>query len=512
MAKFPIVRTERTVSGRGPSVRADLDVRTGAREVAEAVSGLGEALFGIGLKRQQMTDANSSVQAQKLRNLADEEYKQFKAVNPQEMWQGFRREQTERVGREVGNLPFSPFALEEERIRSEMYSEVSTAEALTEATLQLRRDTIDALTEDLVDAFRSNDPQRITDSSTRFIANGNNMGMDKIEVLNAVKAAKVAGERLREKDAISEVHAAIEVGEETGNFDLAIELAKNPSISEPKQTTLRNTIDAAIRSWQTQIELAIEQKDNEIGSGFLELLANKLEPNKPQLSFKMIVDSELSQDAKEEWFGKLRVFDNYSEQELKEAFTDKGEVLAEIYDRIDKGIITDNEIRAFVGEGLSAPTAQRIIRERRAPYEKDTEQLFKRIFGWSPELGFENDFAGFLYEKALREWQAEVKEQNVTGEDIIKIGRSIVRPYLLEHIKKVMPFDTDVARMMDLALGEETEKLRPPKPIEAEEPMEEPVEPLTLIDFESEVSRLKGIDMVKAKEYYDTWIGKFREE
>jgi hypothetical protein len=220
---------------------------------------------------------------------------------------------------------------------------------------------------------------------------------------------------------------------------------------------------------------------------------------------------EMSLSARVAWFTKLRTFDNYSEAELKEAFVDKGEVLADIYDRLDNNTITDNEIREQVGRGLSAPTAQRIIKERRQPFEKDTEQLFKRIFGWSPELGFKDDFAGFLYEKALREWDAEVKEQKATGEKIIEIGRSVVRPYFLEHLERTMATDTDITRMMELALGEETAKLKTPKPIEAEEPAREPGEPLTIVDFETEVSRLKGIDMKKAREYYDAWIGKFQE-
>lgn len=42
MAKFPIIRARGALPGIAPAARADIDVRTGAREFAQAISGLGE--------------------------------------------------------------------------------------------------------------------------------------------------------------------------------------------------------------------------------------------------------------------------------------------------------------------------------------------------------------------------------------------------------------------------------------------------------------------------------------
>lgn len=50
MARFPIQRTERTISGRAPVVRARLDVSTGEGAVAEAISGLGAGITALGEK------------------------------------------------------------------------------------------------------------------------------------------------------------------------------------------------------------------------------------------------------------------------------------------------------------------------------------------------------------------------------------------------------------------------------------------------------------------------------
>ncbi len=290
-----------------------------------------------------------------------------------------------------------------------------------------------------------------------------------------------------------------------GRFEEAKELAqKTESLTPTERSAQLNIIRAAQKRAETSRKLLQEQKDDKISEEFLGLLINKLDPTKSQLTFDMIETSDLSVDAKEKWFTNLRVFDNYSEDELKEAFTDKGEVIADIYDKIDAGTLTD-ELDTMVGKGLSPVTAERIKKEVRVPYERDTEQLFKRLFGWSPELGFENEFSAFSYEAALREWKEEIKRQDATGEKIREIGLSIVRPYFLEHLKAVMPSDTDISRMMELALGKEVKEpktLKIPKPKEGEGPE-------TYADFEAEVIRLGKVDKIKAEAFYDAWIGKF---
>ncbi len=51
---FRIQITQATISGKGTGVRADIDVRTGGQQVAQAVSGLGGALFDLGIKQQRI--------------------------------------------------------------------------------------------------------------------------------------------------------------------------------------------------------------------------------------------------------------------------------------------------------------------------------------------------------------------------------------------------------------------------------------------------------------------------
>ncbi len=80
-----------------------------------------------------------------------------------------------------------------------------------------------------------------------------------------------------------------------------------------------------------------------------------------------------------------------------------------------------------------------------------------------------------MYEKVLREWKSEIKRQDAKGEEIIEIGRSIARPYFIEHLKKTMAGqEADIPRMVELALGtevKEEEKEEVPKKEEGTLPM-----------------------------------------
>ena len=213
---FPIVGARQEL-GFTPTraVRANIDVRTG--DVGAAIGQGVVQLAGLALKkkkrqdenrrrieekRRQMQDANSAVVANKLRDTATTEFETFKLTNPQETWEQFRIKQTEEVATQIGELDFSPDAAETQRVKSEAYTSVETAKSLTQATRQLREDTIAAQTKAMTEAFRSGDMARIAEASRRFADNGANMGKDKAEVLSDIKIAKEAGEKLRKQDTL----------------------------------------------------------------------------------------------------------------------------------------------------------------------------------------------------------------------------------------------------------------------------------------------------------------------
>ena len=298
-------------------------------------------------------------------------------------------------------------------------------------------------------------------------------------------------------------------------IDAELKSRKDGEQAIPEFATLTNTELTSVKRYATSVSNAAEvenkllqkQTDDREGNKLLSLLINKLDPTKPQLTFDIINSNpDMSFDAKVEWFTRLRTFDNYSEQELKEAFADDGAVVAEIYDKIDSDTLTD-ELDTMVGKGLSPVTAQRLKTEQRKPFEARADKMFKNIFGWQPDIGFKDDFSKAFYLKVDREWREEVKRQNAMGEEIMDIGRSIARPYFVEHIDNTMSgiSDADVTRMVDLALGEEAPKTEP------EVPPKEDEGPATMQDLIDEVIRLQAIDEGKAKAFYDAWKDKFAE-
>ncbi|KKM91755.1 hypothetical protein LCGC14_1225300, partial [marine sediment metagenome] len=77
-----------------------------------------------------------------------------------------------------------------------------------------------------------------------FVETMKSNGVSAPDILLKLKVAEEAGAAGREEDLVNGVHAAIEIGSQTGDFDLAKQLATNTGIPEKDQTTLRNTIRA----------------------------------------------------------------------------------------------------------------------------------------------------------------------------------------------------------------------------------------------------------------------------
>jgi len=222
MANFPIVEARQKL-GVVPVVatRARAGMRT---DTAAGATGavLGQAVLdileqvgeerqqqsiarkAIEVKRRQMMDANSAVLADTLRRTADAEFETFKLTNSQETWETERTRQVQQVANEISGLDFSQDALITQQAKSALYGSVETAQALTAATRQLRTDTIEAQTQAMVDAFRTGGAREQLEAVTRYRDNGANMGKDTVEVLNDIKAARTAGQKLRKQDVIDE--------------------------------------------------------------------------------------------------------------------------------------------------------------------------------------------------------------------------------------------------------------------------------------------------------------------
>jgi len=539
---FEIIRARGTLPGRAAAVRADIDVDVSGQLMGRAIAGLGESIANLGIKYDIMEGKAQADLAERDARLSMVDLlNNLRMEDDVSKWDALITSHEQRVS------ALTPKNKSGARQYNTSIGRLTPIWAKGLSDLKA-----DKLEENMLGASIQK-VNSLLDSAT----------IDNMElVIQRVKTELEVRDRLSP----STTRATTEIAKAKVEHDVQLSIAKKAALRIP-QTMLESiegdkipgfdklTPDDILRirnmanSAMVQAEMGIKKRDDEISMGLMGLLINKLDPEKPQLTFDAILNAGLSIDGMDEWFTKLRVFDGYSRTKLEEAFQDRGAVLADIYQKVEDNKITDKQIRDTVGKGLSPGRAEAIIEDREVwqTHEyKETDQIFKRIFGWQPDLGFKDNVSAFMYEKTLREWGRQVKEEKLTGEDIIDAGRAIARPYFIERLKSVLSYqEEDIPRIVELALGEPEEiektekeeeakealpdtftpsrakaladefmgklpKLELPQPKKKAEPKAE-TEPKTLSDFEARVSALKAEDMEKAREYYDKWIGKWRK-
>lgn len=530
MAKFSIVRTTRTPPAVGPSVRANINVDTGEQELTKAWGSVGEAIFNLGLKRKRnenlialsnavtgldtysnkrllniiQTQLSSVAEADALKAAYPNDYQTETNRLSEELNEETRAKFLAYAGRNFGVTQF--------RFDNALYKQkkILYQGQLSQAfEFYFNTEPVEPLAE-----F----PWR---NESEYEAAHKNWELRHQEWERKLAGIKGIYSRILPPDVVEaqEIYALVNAK----RFNKARETLRRAKFLLPQDImALETFIRTAESAYKTQIQLATEQKDDAIGETFLRLLINKLDPTKEQLTFTMISESDLSPPAKDKWLVKLRVFDSYSAGKLEEAFQDKGSILADILERVEENTITNDEIRDQVGKGLSPTTAQSIIDKReiwRQYWHKETEKLFKRLFGWTPELGYPNNLAEALYEKTLREWREQIKEKEPTGEEIIELGREIARPYFIEHLQKMLQGqEEDIPRIIELALGEVEEVEEETIPFEEGEPTEEKLEKyrkLRLTEYRSPSGRLYDLtkeEPTKAKEEEKFKLGEIRQD
>lgn len=469
---FEIQRARGTLPGRAAAVRADIDVDVGGQIMAQAIAGLGESIARLGVKFDAMEGKTQADLAER-----DARLSMVDLINDLRIEDDVSKWDTLIKGHEKTVTDLTP-----KNKRGARQYNTSITKLTPIWAEQLGRLKAAKLEDNMI-AASVQKINTLLDSAT----------IDNMElVIRKVKTELEVRDKL--SPSISRTDTA--TAKARVKHDVQLSIAKKAALRVPQATLdsivgdklpgfdkltpddilrIRNMANSAM----VQAEIGAKKKDDEISTGFLRLLANRMNPEQEQLTFDTILNSELSYDAKVEWFTKLRVFDGFSESKLKEAFTDQGPVLADIYNQVEANTITDKEIRDTVGKGLSPNTAESIIKNREIWQQheyKETDQMFKRLFGWTL-YGFRDDKAAFLYEKVLRDWRNQVEEKKLKGEEIMELGRTIARPYFIQYLKDTMVSDEEIPPIIELALGEpeEVEKAEKIEEKEFEEPEKPPV-------------------------------------
>ena len=233
----------------------------------------------IELKRQEMTDGNSSALATNIRNAADVSFRTFKTVNPQETWETERERVNKESTEAINKLSFSPDALTTENIRTEGWADVSGRKALGDATRQLQTDTIDVQTDAILQAFTSGSAQEQATAATRYASLGPNMGKDKAEVLADLKEAKKIGFAERDKRVAklqknATLGLALGQRDEEGVLDVkrADAIADASGLPENDKLDIKNQIDNRKNQEKKRSDEAFKDRTGEEDARLSELL------------------------------------------------------------------------------------------------------------------------------------------------------------------------------------------------------------------------------------------------
>ena len=316
MGTFSIQRSQRGITPASGSVRANINVDTGAGAVGVAVAELGitgRAVLkerqrkrdAIEIKRQEMTDGNSSALASSMRKNADEEFTTFKIVNPQETWQEERERINEKASESISKLQFSTNALITEQARSKAWAGLSQRKSVGDATRQLQKDTIDVQTNALLEAFRVGSAMDQATAATRYARLGANMGKDKAEVLADIKEAKAIGFKERKETAEkaeknATLAAAMSQRDEDGVLDVekADEVINSSGQPEGDKVDLRNQIENRSNQEQKRRDAEFADRTGEEDARLNELLLDD------QLTIQEIDLAELEAVGKQKTFEK----------------------------------------------------------------------------------------------------------------------------------------------------------------------------------------------------------------
>lgn len=247
---FPIVGARQEL-GFTPTtaVRANIDVTTGEGAVGAAI-GQGaiqvtQNVIAIRREQERMRDTRAQIDANALVTEAVNENKAFRNTNADTTTWGLDLdERLTGVESRIGALDLSDDARALVNTRFAAQSKTARSLSLIAETDRDKEDTRAAIINDVIEAYSSGTEQTQKDSAIRFLQVSPAL-WDSNEARATLKTAVRAGRKVNVDNLVNTVHAAIELGSKTGDFTVAIELAKNPAIPETKQTSLRTAIKTA---------------------------------------------------------------------------------------------------------------------------------------------------------------------------------------------------------------------------------------------------------------------------
>lgn len=263
MAKIPTLTRRITPSGKvgGVTIPSDIaDVGQGIEArglelLGRSITDIGDLLFELSERERKADDLLASDSAGIARQAAADGYLQFKEDNKDpKLWGEAAKRFRDDADAAFEKLKFfDPQRKEREQLRH--IAEMNHFEAIAQlqVTDTKSKIAVTATTDSFVSAFANNSSDLAAKEMDLDEALLNEFG----EELALVRKKEILAlaQKQQVEIAISNIHAALEAE----NFGIARDLAKNPIIPEPKQTSLRATIKTAENAKDTAIKEARKQ-------------------------------------------------------------------------------------------------------------------------------------------------------------------------------------------------------------------------------------------------------------
>jgi len=468
MAKFPIKRAKRLPPAVGPSVRADIDVRTGGRAIGGAIAGLGGAISGVGERRrreqkaeqeeleriteyrQRLQDTRSSITADSLTTTAISENLAFREINADTTtWSPDLRDRLNTANSEIGELSMSEDIRELLFVKFQARSREALAKSLIAETRREVEDTQAAAVIAYVDAVESGDEILIKDATRNF--DDSFVGIvDEAERREIHKQATLEGLKRRKiKDIDAVLEGALSNRTPTGDIDLeaANKFIDNSDLAATRKASLKTTINEQKRREQQQKDRKeVELQEATQSEILLDIYEGVVDVKEIELCIGrgLILDAEgiqsLTPSQAESLYGSLK---RSLTKEPEKFATDpevEARVLRDLFDPTKK--ITESDILYLVGRGLSVATARKFISDLDIftdPWFRRIDMFLKSQLGWDGAYEkFAHPDGGLSYKLASDKLFDAIATKKLRGRDIYDEGTVIAIPFIISYWQNVL--------------------------------------------------------------------------
>lgn len=308
MARFPIYQTEQTISGRPSAVRASLDVSSGGTAIAEAVSGAGTTIFEISQRKEQMDDVLTRNSANQIKEMSENAIKEYRAKQPDtRLWAEHSNKIFDAAVNNINQLKASNKMTQIIQSETSAWRSVKSGEFDIEEIEKKKKDTLEVLINDYINAYTSGDPLNIKAADSNFktsikgiVAPANAEIIRKNAVATGIKSYWKSQAELFPERTISKMNTELEA-RRSGKGTISEEIIPSDEIGD-----IIGYANTAIGRKNGELELQRERDrdilGNELYSGTLtyEKINNTSLDEKEQESYRLKMNTESERRAKGE--------------------------------------------------------------------------------------------------------------------------------------------------------------------------------------------------------------------